>query len=163
MQSKNARMSASRDPVHRPPGDPEGERIQRIVLGAPRSEPVGEAEEVRLVDRVQHLHQRPLDDLVLECRDAERPLPAVGLRDVLPPRRLRPVAAAHHAAVQVADVAIERARILLPRHPVDAGSRPCLELMEGPGQQLRRHVVHQRGEPFIPVPLCCFSYAGQRL
>ena len=33
------------DPVHRPPGDPEGERIQRIMLGAPRSEPVGEAEE----------------------------------------------------------------------------------------------------------------------
>ena len=29
------------------------------MLGAPRSEPVGEAEEVRLVDRVQHLHQRP--------------------------------------------------------------------------------------------------------
>jgi hypothetical protein len=151
------------DPVHRPPGDPEGERIQRIVLGAPRSEPVGEAEEVRLVDRVQHLHQRPLDDLVLERRDAERPLPAVGFRDVLPPRRLRPVAAAHHAAVQVADVAIERTRVLPPRHPVDTGSRPGLELMEGPGQQLRRHVMHQRGEPFVPVPLCRFSYAGQRL
>lgn len=151
------------DPVHRPLGDLEGERVQRIVLGTPRTEPVGKAEKIRLVDRVQHLHQRPLDDLVLERRDAERPLPAVGLRNVLPPRRLRPVAAAHHAAVQVVDVAIECARVLFPRHPVDAGSRPCLELMEGPGQQLRRHVVHQRREPFVPVPLRCFSYVGQRL
>jgi site-specific DNA recombinase len=151
------------NPVHFPQIDPVGERVQRIVLGTPRPEPIGEAEEVRLVDGVQHLHHRALDDLVLQRRDAERPLPAVGLRDVLPPRRLRPVCAAHHAAMQVVDVAIERHRILLPLHPIDTGCSLRLELMEGPGQQGRRHVVHQGREPFTTVPLCRFSYAGQRL
>ena len=72
------------DPVHLSQIDPVGERVQRVVLRAPGTEPVGEAEEVRLVDSVQHLHERALDDLVLQRRDAERPLPAVGLRDVLP-------------------------------------------------------------------------------
>jgi hypothetical protein len=79
------------------------------------------------------------------------------------PRRLRPIRAAHHAAVQVVDVAIERHRILLPRHPIDTGCSLRLELLEGPGQQVRRHVVHQRREPFTPVPHRHFSYAGQRL
>src|SRR5215213_12015610 len=95
--------------------------------------------------------------------NAERPLPAVGLGDVLPPRRLRPVPAAYHAAMQVADVGIERRRVLVPRHPIDAGSSLRLEPMEGPGQQVRRQVVHQRGEPFPLVPLRRFPYAGQRL
>jgi site-specific DNA recombinase len=36
------------DPVHLSQIDPVGERVQRVVLGAPGTEPVGEAEEVRL-------------------------------------------------------------------------------------------------------------------
>ena len=71
------------------------------VPGAPQSEPVGETKEIHLVDRVQRFHRRPLDDLVLDCRDTEWLLPAVGLRNVLPPRRLRPIATAHQVAVQV--------------------------------------------------------------
>src|ERR687891_1394402 len=84
------------DPVDPPPVDPDHERIQRLVLAAPRPEAVGEAEEVRLVDGVQHFHYRALDDLVLQRGDAERPLPAVGLGAVLPSGRLRPVAMYWH-------------------------------------------------------------------
>ena len=79
-------------PVHLLPLDPDRERVQRIMRAAPRPEPVGEAQEVRLVDGVEHLDDRPLDDLVLQRGDAERPLPPVRLRDVRPPRRPRPVA-----------------------------------------------------------------------
>jgi len=58
----------------------------------PRPEAVGEPEEVGLVDGAQHLGNRSLDDFVLQGRDTERALPAIGLRDVNASNRLRPVA-----------------------------------------------------------------------
>jgi hypothetical protein len=39
------------DPVDPLPGDPGGERVQRVVLTTPGPEPVAEAEELRLIDR----------------------------------------------------------------------------------------------------------------
>jgi hypothetical protein len=38
------------DPVDPLPGDPGGERVQRVVLTTPGPEPVAEAEELRLID-----------------------------------------------------------------------------------------------------------------
>jgi hypothetical protein len=70
------------DPVHRLALDPHRQGVQRIVLSPSGSKPVREAEEVRLVDGVQNLHHRALDDLVLQRRDAQRPLPAIGFRNV---------------------------------------------------------------------------------
>ena len=69
-------------PVHRLALDANRERVQRVVLSPSRPEPVGEADEVRLVDRIENLHHRALDDLVLQRRDPQRPLPAVRFRDV---------------------------------------------------------------------------------
>ena len=43
------------DPVHGLALDRDRKRVQRIMLAAPRSEAVAEAEEVLLVDGVQHL------------------------------------------------------------------------------------------------------------
>jgi site-specific DNA recombinase len=85
--------------------DPDRQRIQRIMRAAPRPEPVGEAEEVLLVDGVEHLDDGPLDDLVLQRGDAERPQPPVRLRDVHPARRTRPIAPLLDPAVQVPEVA----------------------------------------------------------
>ena len=75
------------DVVHFRAHDPHRQRIQRIVLAAPRPEPVREPEEVGLVDRVQHLHHCALDNLVLQRRDAQWAPRSVWLGDVLPPRR----------------------------------------------------------------------------
>ncbi len=72
-------------PVHLRAFDSDRQRIQRVVLAAPRPEPIREPEEVLLVDRVQHLDERPLDDLILQRRNAERALPAIRLRYELPP------------------------------------------------------------------------------
>ena len=47
-------------------------------------EPVREPEEIFLIDRVQHLDHRTLDDLVFQCGDAERAPPAVRFWDVMP-------------------------------------------------------------------------------
>src|SRR5271166_2863156 len=68
------------DPVHLAPVDPNRQRVQRIMLASPRPEPVAEPQEVCLPDRVQHFHQCALDDLVLQRRDAQWPLPSIRLR-----------------------------------------------------------------------------------
>ena len=56
-------------PVHLGAADPDHQRIQRIVLAAPRPEPVQYPKEIFLVDRVQHHGGRPLDDLVFQGSD----------------------------------------------------------------------------------------------
>ena len=61
-------------PVHLRARDPDRQRVQRIMLAAPRPEPVREPEEIFLVDRVQDLDHRSLNDLVLQRGDAQRPL-----------------------------------------------------------------------------------------
>jgi hypothetical protein len=71
-------------PVHLLPLDPDRERIQRVMRAACRPEPVGKAQEIHLVDGVEHLDDGPLGDLVFQRGNAERPLPPVRLRDVRP-------------------------------------------------------------------------------
>src|ERR1700676_110695 len=101
-------------PVHLSLGDPNRQRIQRIMRAAPGPEPVGETEKVLLVYGVQHLHHRPLDDLVLQRGDAQRALPPVRFRYVHPTRRARPVSTTMHTAQQVFEV---RSKILPIRLP----------------------------------------------
>jgi len=50
--------------------DCDGQRIQRIVLAAPRPEPVGEAEKVFLINLVEDGNRGLLDDLVFQRRDS---------------------------------------------------------------------------------------------
>ncbi|ERS83739.1 hypothetical protein Q671_10700 [Halomonas sp. PBN3] len=52
-------------PVYWLPQDPHTDRIQRIMLAAARSETVGKAHEVSLIDGLQYIHYRLLDYLVL--------------------------------------------------------------------------------------------------
>ena len=151
------------DPVDLPPVDPDHERVQRMVLAAPRPEAIGEAEEVRLVDGVQHFHHRALDDLVLQRGDAERPLPAVGLGDVLPPGRLRPVGAPLYASMQIREVGLEVCLVLVPGEAVDAWCRPAFQLMKRKAQQVDVHMVQERRQPDPFTPPCGATYAVQCL
>src|SRR5690348_5188180 len=70
---------------------PDHQGIQRIMLAAPRPEPVREPEEVFLIDLVQYGGARSLDVLGRTRRHGGRPLPSVGLRYVPTPGWLRPV------------------------------------------------------------------------
>src|SRR3954452_22751376 len=74
-------------PVHLCAGDPDHERIHRIVRAASGSEPIREPEEIFLVDRAQHRSRGPLDDLVLQGGNRERTLSAVRLGYVHPTAR----------------------------------------------------------------------------
>ena len=99
---------------------PDVERIQRVVLAAPRSEPVREAEEVGLVDGVQHLDRGPLDDFVFQRGHAERPLPPVGLRDVHPTNRLRSVRPPLQPLGEVLEVVLQCLAVVPPRLAIHA-------------------------------------------
>jgi len=52
------------------------------MLTAPKPEPVREAQEILLIDRVEHFRHCPLDDFVLQCGDTQRALAPVRLVDV---------------------------------------------------------------------------------
>src|SRR5262245_11809464 len=112
-------------PVHPLPQDTDVESIQRIMLAAPRPEPIGKPDEVLLVDRFQNCRDRLLDDLVLQTQDGKRPLRSVRLRDVCPSGGTGAVAALVHAIVQVCQFLLEVFSIGPPRHAIDTrGSVP---------------------------------------
>src|SRR5438876_4264669 len=67
--SKQAWMSAS-STQHFLRADRRRERIQRVVLTAPRTEAVREPEKVRFVDGVEHLGDGALDNLIFQRGNA---------------------------------------------------------------------------------------------
>ena len=71
-------------PIHLFPHESGVKGVQRIVLAAPRPEPIGKAKKVRLVDGLQNVHGRLLDDFVLQAQNIQGTLRAVRLRDVGP-------------------------------------------------------------------------------
>src|SRR6516225_3438048 len=104
--------------VHLCAVDSGDECVQRIVLAALGPEPVREAKEVFLVDRVQHRACRLLDDLVFECGNCERALLTISLRYVMSPRRQSPICSPMDPGVQVLDLAFEVCLVVLPCQPI---------------------------------------------
>ena len=131
------------------------------MLAASGAEPIRESEEILLVDRIQHLDQRALDDLVLQRGDAERALPPVRLRDEPTPRRLRPVGSSVDSAVQVLEADLEVMAVILPRYAIDARGRLALEREVGFPELIAIDVVQERGEPFLLLQPCGLPYAVQ--
>ena len=90
--------------------------VERIVRSTPGPEPVTEPEEVFLVDRVQHLDERALDDLVFQRRHRQRPL---ARRPVwvckTPPARRRPIRPALDSVMQVRELTLEVCFVVPPR------------------------------------------------
>src|SRR3954454_13427682 len=141
-------------------GDPDHQRVQRVVLAAPGPEAVREPEEVLLVDRVQHRHRRLLDDLVLQGGDRQGPLPAVRLGYVPSPGRQGPVRSPADPRVQRLDPAIEVRLVGPPGQPVHAGGGVAPEREERLPEQARAEVVEERGEPLPPPVPRRSSHAG---
>ncbi len=131
------------------------------MLAASGAKSIRESEEVLLVDRVQHLDERALDDLVLQRRDAQRALPPVGLRDKPTPRRLRPIGSSVDAAMQILEASLQIMAVILPRHAIDARSRLALEREVGFLELGGVDVVQERGEPFLLLQPRGLPYAVQ--
>jgi site-specific DNA recombinase len=139
------------------------ERIQRAVRTATGSKPVGEAEEVRFVDRAEDLHGGALDDLVFQHGYAERSLSPVGLRYVDPANRPCPVRSAFQPCAEVLEVLLQVVTVGFPRLSVDAGRSRPLEVAVGGTQRVGVvDVVQERCEPELPVLDRCLSYPFER-
>ena len=131
--------------------DRDRERIQRIMLRAPRPEPVREPEKVLLVYGVQHLDHRPLQDLVLQPGDTERPKPPVRLRYEHPPSGHRSICPSLDPGVQIAKVRFEIQPVVPPRNPVDPRGGVRADRPIRLPQTIDADVMKERGEPHIPV------------
>jgi hypothetical protein len=129
---------------------------------APGPEPVGEAEEVRLVDAVKHLHDGALQDLVLQRGDPQRTQPAVRLRDIRPPRRHRPIAPTMDPGVQIPEVVLQVPPIVLPRQVIDPGRGPRVQRPIGLPETIDIDVVQERGEPCLPIRPRLAAHATKR-
>lgn len=148
-------------PVHLPPRETRRQRVQRIVRSTPRTEPVRQAQEFFLPDRTQHGHHGLLDDLVLQSRNAQRSHPPVGLRDEDPPGRQRPISSRVDPPVQVREAFRKVGFVLLPRHPINAGSGSPFQGEEARGHQRDRDVMQQGGELRLLIPPCDFPHTIQ--
>src|SRR5205814_8877417 len=141
-------------PVHLLLVDPDRQRIERIVWLAPGPEAVGEAANVLLVDGVEHLDHRPLDDLVLQRCDTERTLAPVGFRDVCPARRSRPVAPCVQPAVQVLEITLQVLAVCRPCNAVHSSCGLRAQCPVSLPQPCAIDTVQESGEPRISVPWC---------
>src|SRR5271163_3590423 len=133
------------------------------MLAAPRTKTIREAEEVLLIDVVEDGDHCVLDDLVLQCGDPERTLPSVAFLDVNPSRWKRPIRTAMHPAVQIGKPTLQSGFILLPRHPIYAGSSLAFQRTEAAPQQIDGDMVEQSGELHLLVFPCCFPHTRQPL
>src|SRR4051794_4541112 len=93
-------------------------------------ESVREAFEVDLVYLVEDRHHSLLDDLVLQCCDAQGTLPPIGLRYVDSSRRSCPIRSTMHSTVQIVESIFQSSFILLPRHAIDSRRGVTLQCVE---------------------------------
>src|ERR1700722_2291408 len=140
---------------------PTGRRARRAL--PPRPESVAEAEEVFLVDRIQHVGHGALNDLVLQRRHRQRPLAAVRFGYVNPPARCRPIRPALDSVMQVRELTLEVCFVVPPRYSVDPGGRVLGYRIERVPQSFRCDVVQERGELLLLVAPCSYPYAIPRL
>jgi len=77
------------------------QRIQRLMLAAPRAKPVGKAEKVLLVDLVEDGDHGLLDKFVFDSRDREWTLPSICFLYVHSSRGRRSIGSSMNAVTKV--------------------------------------------------------------
>ena len=106
-------------------------------------------------NRVRH---RLLDDLVLQCGDAERSCSAVRLGYFHPPNRRRAVRPPVQPSVQVDQSVFQPFGIHFPRHAIHASGGVTLERVERFCQHGHRDMVQERNETLFRVSLRSLPY-----
>src|SRR5580704_5436651 len=150
-------------PVHFSRQQSRIESVQRLMLTAPRPEPIRETEKVRFVDSVQHLDRRALDDLVFQRRYSERSLPPVGLRYIHSTHRLCSVRSAFQPVGKVPEISLQFLPIVPPRLSIHAWSGFLLQREVRHSQRVQVvDVVQERREPQLLVLCCCLTYPPER-
>src|SRR4030042_723648 len=125
-------------PVHLPLGDPDPDRVQRLMRAALRPEPVAGTVKVLLVDLVQHPYRPLLDDLILQRGDPDWPLTTLRFGLPYPLRRLCPISAPLHPVMEIRYPALPSLTVLLPCHVVYSGCSVALKRFVCLPKPLRR-------------------------
>src|SRR6266404_172024 len=150
-------------PVHFSRQQSRIERIQRLMVAAPWSEPVRKSKKVGFIDSVQHLDRRALDNFVFQRRYSERSLPPVGLRDKHSTHRLRSVCSPLQPFGKVLEIVFQFLPVVPPRLPVHARRSIPLQAVVGHAQRFQVvDVVQERREPQLLILSCCLTYPLQR-
>src|SRR6266478_6189099 len=150
-------------PVHLSRQQSRIERIQRLMLASPWSEPVRESEKIRFIDGIQHLDRRALDEFVFQRRNSERSLPPVGLRYIHPTHRFRSVRSSLQPFGKILEIHLQLLAVVPPRLPVHARGRFLLQSEVGHAQPFQViEVVQKRREPQLLILSCCLTYPLQR-
>src|ERR1700719_345625 len=140
-------------PVHTLLLQPRIQRVKRLMRVSPWPEPIRKAFEVCLVNLVEDSHHGLLNNLVLQCRDAQRSLSPVSLRNVHSSRGLCPVRATVNATVQISEPIFQPRLILAPCHAVHPGSGILLQCLKTLPQQTDRYMMQQSCELLLfPYP-----------
>src|SRR5215472_11754545 len=109
------------------------------------------------------VHHGLLNNLVLQRRDPERPLPAIRFRNVHPSRWLRSISAAVDPAVQIGEPIFQPGLVLVPCDAVHSRRSLTLQSVKAVPEQRDRQMVEQSGElHLLPFP-CCLTHTRQPL
>src|SRR5260370_9563124 len=137
--------------------------IQRIVRSFAGPMAIREAEKVSLVDGVQPINCRSLDNLIFQRSDPERSLPPVFFGDEYSTHRLRSISPAPQPRREVCEIALQILSVPTPRFPIYSRSRIALQQVISFAQSAQVvDVVHEAGELHLPIFHCCLPYPPQR-
>ena len=123
-----------------------------VMRAAPGLEPIGKAQEVHLVDGVQHLYDGTLEDLVFQRSDAERPLAARPASGCTPFETAWPGSALCAPCGAGPEVGLQVLAVGPPRDPVYPRCSPRAYSQVGLPETVDVDVVQQRCEPRCPCP-----------
>src|SRR5712692_1082414 len=137
--------------------------IQRIVRTFAGPIAIRETKKVSLVDCVQHLDGRALDNFIFQRSDPERSLPPVFFGDEYSTHRLRSISPAPQPRGEVCEIALQLLSVLSPRFSIYAWSRIALQRVIRFAQSAQVvDVVHEAGELHLPIFHGCLPYPPQR-
>src|SRR5215469_2269840 len=139
------------NPAHFSPHNPYPQRVQRIMLSAPRPESVAKAQKVLFPYLVEDCPGRVLDDLILQCRDSQRTLPPVGFRYPDSSRRLCLICSTMDSSMQVGQPSLQVSSIFFPRHSIHSRRRLFLQAVITRPKQVNANVVQQSRELQLPI------------
>ncbi len=94
-----------------------------------------------LVNRIEHLHHRSLDNFVFQRSNPKRPFLPILFLDELTPRGQRPIGAAMNTSMQLHKLGFQVMPILAPRDAIHSWCRVSLKLEIRCSEQINRHVM----------------------
>src|SRR6516162_3453890 len=100
----------------------ERQRIQRVMLAAPRAEAIREAKKILFIDLIKDGSHGVLDELIFQGRNSEWTLPSIFFLYVHSSRGQRSIRSAMNPAMKINQPIFQPGLILLPGDPVHSGS-----------------------------------------